>query len=339
METNLFSTWKIKNTEIKNRIVMAPMAQYSSINGEVNDWHYIHYVSRAVGQVGLIIVEATVVSEGNSMIGGDLAIYDDRFIPGLKKIVDSCHQYGSKIILQLAHAGRKCGIDTDVFLAPSAVAFNASSKVPKEMSIEEIKKIVNDFKQAALRALKAGFDGIEIHAAHGYLINQFLSPLSNFRQDEYGKDRAKFLREILEEVKVALPKNFLIFLRISATDYVEEGNKIEDFIRMLNPIKIFFDVLNVSTGGVIETPIKVYPGYQVEPARILREKLQIPCIGGGLISEPMMANRLIRSDVLDGVYLARELLKNPYWALEASLKLKIDIDIPVQYERVKFLYK
>lgn len=340
MTNTLFSAWQVKNLQIKNRVVMAPMDQYSATSdGKITQWHYHHYLCRAIGQVGLIIVECAAVEENARISDQDLGIWSDSHIDGLKSITEAVHHYGSKIIIQIGHSGRKCECaKVEEILAPSAIAFSKNSKTPKEMDLEDIKNVIESFKQAAIRALKAGFDGIEIHAAHGYLISEFLSPLSNTRSDEYGKDRAKFLKEILQTLKSVLPEDFPIWLRISARDYHPDGNDIEDFVPLLAPIKNLFDVLDVSTGGVVEAHIKTFPGYQIECARILKEKLGVPCIGGGLITEPKMANKLIASDVVDGVFLARELLINPYWAIDAALSLGQNIELPTQYERGRYLY-
>lgn len=318
---------------------MAPMDQYSATSdGKITQWHYHHYLSRAIGQVGLIIVECAAISKNARISDQDLGIWSDEHIEGLKSITQAVHNYGSKIIIQIGHSGRKCECLTEEILAPSAIAFSQNSKTPKEMDLQDIKNAIESFKQAGIRALKAGFDGIEVHGAHGYLISEFLSPLSNTRSDEYGKDRSKFLKEVLQGLKSVLPEDFPIWLRISARDYHLDGNDTEDFVPLLEPLKNLFDVLDVSTGGVIQAEIKTYPGYQIECARILREKLSIPCISGGLITEPRMANKLISSNVLDGVFLARELLINPYWTIQAALSLGENIDVPIQYERGRYLY-
>ncbi|PAF46676.1 NADPH dehydrogenase [Helicobacter sp. 12S02634-8] len=337
MNTTLFSTWQIKDLQIKNRIVMAPMDQYSAKDGLVNDWHYTHYLTRAIGGVGLIIIEASAVSADGRISQGDLGIWSDGHISGLQSITQACQSYGAKVALQIGHAGRKCECGCGEIFAPSAIAFSPTSKVPKALEISEIARIIEDFKQAGRRALEAGFDAIEVHGAHGYLISEFLSPLSNKRTDDYGKDRAKFLREILLALRSVLPCDFPIFLRVSARDYHQDGNDVGDMIALLRGLKGLFDVLDVSSGGVIEAAIKVYPGYQIECARLLREALEIPCIGGGLITEPKMAQRLIKSDTIDAVFLGRELLKNPYWALQAGLELGEEISLPKAYERARYL--
>ncbi|PAF52532.1 NADPH dehydrogenase NamA [Helicobacter sp. 13S00477-4] len=336
MKQTLFSTWNIKDLEIKNRIVMAPMDQYSAENGMINQWHHTHYLTRAVGQVGLIIVEASAVSADGRISNQDLGIWSDEHIEGLACVVKACKHYGAKMAIQIGHAGRKCECECEEIIAPSPIAFSKDSKIPREMSLNDIQNTIQDFANAAQRALKAGFDAIEIHAAHGYLVSEFLSPLSNRRHDSYGKDRALFLREILEAVKSVLPKDFPLMIRISARDYIDGGNEIEDCIKLLSPLKNLFDVLDVSTGGVIEASIKTYPGYQIECARILKEALEISCIGGGLITEAKMANKLIQSNIIDSVFLARELLRNPYWSIQAALELGVDIEISKQYERAKY---
>lgn len=334
-KTLLFSPWQIKDLEIKNRVVMAPMDQYSAVDGYVNDWHIHHYISRAIGQVGLIIMEVAAVSAASRISDGDLGLYEEGHIEGLAHIVEQCHRYGSKIALQIGHAGRKGALQNTPILAPSALRFNTEAAMPKEMGKEDIQKTIQDFKQAALRAKQAGFDALEIHAAHGYLISSFLSPLSNQRTDAYGQDRALFLKEILEAIKGAL--NLPILLRISAQDYHPQGNSPQEMVALLEPLHALYDALDVSSGGVVEVPIKVYPGYQIASAHDLKETLGKPTIGGGALEEAKMAQKIIASGVVDAIFLARALLKNPFWCFQAALSLNQKIDIPEPYARMVHL--
>ncbi|WP_240329828.1 NADPH dehydrogenase [Helicobacter suis] len=331
----LFSPWKIKDLELKNRVVMPPMVQYIAQDGYVNEWHTQHYISRAIGQVGLIIVEASAINASARISEGDLGIYEEGHIKGLTHIVEKCHQYGSKIAIQLAHAGRKVELKNTTLLAPSALRFNDHYAMPKEMDKEDIRAVIADFKKAALRAKQAGFDAIEVHGAHGYLISSFLSPLSNQRTDAYGRNRALFLQEVLEAIGSAV--DLPLLLRVSARDYHKDGNTPEKIATLLTPLDHLYDALDVSSGGIVEAPIKVYPGYQIAAAEFLKEALGKPTIGGGLLEEPKMVQRIIGSQTTDAIYLARALLKNPFWCFNAALQLGQEIDIPKPYERIKYL--
>ncbi|WP_120955926.1 NADPH dehydrogenase [Helicobacter mehlei] len=333
--TLLFSPWQIRDLELKNRVVMAPMDQYSAINGYTNDWHTHHYISRAIGQVGLIIFEVAAVSAEGRIDPGDLGIYEEGHVEGLAKIVRECHKHGSKVALQIGHAGRKGQLKDAPLLAPCALRFNEQYAMPKEIDTQDIKQVVLEFKQAGLRAKQAGFDAIEIHAAHGYLLSSFLSPLSNQRSDAYGKNRALLLQEILQALREAI--DLPLIVRVSATDYHPQGNTPQTIIQLLEPLSPLYDALDVSSGGVVEAPIKTYPGYQIPYAGYLKEALGKPTIGGGLLEEPKMVQRLVGSQVVDAIYLARALLKNPFWCFNAALSLGQEIDIPKPYARMVHL--
>ncbi|ALB45320.1 NADPH dehydrogenase [Clostridium beijerinckii] len=333
---NTFKNYTLKNTNLKNRIVMPPMCMYSSDEtGMANDFHYTHYVSRAIGAVGLIILESTGVVENGRTTDNDLGIWDDTHIDGLKKIVNGVKKYGSKIAIQLNHGGRKYTGTASQAVAPSAVKFDERSTLPKELTRDDIKEIVLNFKEAAKRADKAGFDAIEIHGAHGYLIHQFLSPLSNLRKDEYGgdiKNRIRFLKEILEAVTEVWPKEKAILLRVSAYDYKEGGITLNDMIEIINEIKEYIDIVHVSTGGLIPVEINVYPGYQVNYSSIIKEKCNIPTIAVGLITDINMAEEIISNGRADLVAVGRELLRNPYFVLNEAKSRNIDFDYPEQYK-------
>lgn len=341
--SRLFSSFKIKDLELKNRIVMAPMCMDSAVDGYVNQWHHIHYSTRAIGGVGLIILEATGIEPGGRITDKDLGIWDDSQIEGLKEIVDSCHQYGSKIGIQINHGGRKSEVLTSPIIAPSAIAFNETYRVPTEMTKEDIKTTVTKFKEAAERSLKAGFDLIELHGAHGYLISQFLSPITNKREDEYGgslENRVRFLKEVIEEVKTVWPESKPLLLRVSAEDYVENGNTGEIMAKLIDLVKDYgIDMVDVSTGGVAPAKISTYPGYQIKQSEIIKETCNIPTIAGGLITLPDMAEEILCNDRADLVFLGRELLRNPYWTLQAAKALGEDITWPIQYERSKVVRK
>ncbi len=333
---NTFKNYTLKNTNLKNRIVMPPMCMYSSDEtGMANDFHYTHYVTRAIGAVGLIILESTGVVENGRTTDNDLGIWDDKHIDGLKKIVNGVKKYGSKIAIQLNHGGRKYTGTASQAVAPSAVKFDERSTLPKELTRDDIKEIVLNFKEAAKRADKAGFDAIEIHGAHGYLIHQFLSPLSNLRKDEYGgdiKNRIRFLKEILEAVTEVWPKEKEILLRVSAYDYKEGGITLNDMIEIINEIKEYIDIVHVSTGGLIPVEINAYPGYQVNYSSIIKEKCNIPTVAVGLITDINMAEEIISNGRADLVAVGRELLRNPYFVLNEAKTRSLDFDYPEQYK-------
>lgn len=332
----LFSSYDIGGLTLKNRIVMSPMCQYSCFHedGIVTNWHKVHYASRAVGQVGLIIVEATAVTPQGRISQRDLGIWDDSHIPGLRELVQLCHQQGAKIGIQLGHAGRKADIDGPI-IAPSAIPFAEESKVPEEMSPADIKETISAFVAAVHRAKEAGFDVIELHAAHGYLINQFLSPLANKRNDEYGGDRDRryrFLEEIITQVKEIWDKP--LFVRISATDYHPEGNTIEDYVYYARKMKEQgVHLIDCSSGAVVRTPINVYPGYQVPFAERIKKEVGISTGAVGLITSGLQAEEILQSDRADLIFIGRELLRNPYWPRTAALELNIELEGPEQYVR------
>jgi NADPH2 dehydrogenase len=336
----LFKPISFRDMDLKNRIVMPPMCQYSADNdGYVNDWHYLHYGTRAVGGVGLIIIEATAIEPRGRISDRDLGIWSDNHIDGLKRLVDICKANGAKIGIQLAHAGRKCGVSSEKIVAPSPIRFSDEYKVPIELSKDEIKNIVAAFASAAERAYKAGFDIVEIHGAHGYLINEFLSPLSNHRTDEYGgskENRARLLQEVIEAVRKVWPKNKPLMVRVSAEDYDVNGNHpedISDYLNMMNRDDI--DIIHVSSGAVVSNYIHTYPGYQVTFSEKIKNLTGLPTIAGGLITSPLMAEEILENNRGDLVFLGRELLRNPYWPLEAAKVLKEDLKWPTQYERAK----
>lgn len=338
--SRLFSNYIIKDLELKNRIVMAPMCMYSADEfGMANDWHQLHYASRAIGGVGLIIQEATAVESRGRISANDLGIWDDAHVEGLKKISDTCKKYGAKMGIQLGHAGRKCEAESERIIAPSSIAFSDEYRVPNEMTKSEIKDVVQSFKDAAARCVEVGYDIIEIHGAHGYLINEFLSPLTNKRTDEYGgskENRARFLKEILHAVREVWPAEKPLLLRVSAEEYVDEGNHPEDLAELINLVKNEgVDLVNVSSGGVVSIAPKAYQGYQVKFAEIIKEKTNLPVIAGGLIVEPHMAEEILQNRRADLVFFGRALLRNPYWPLYADQELSNIAIWPKQYERAR----
>ncbi|MEH7106269.1 MULTISPECIES: NADPH dehydrogenase NamA [Bacillaceae] len=336
MTAKLFSPFTIKDVTFKNRIVMAPMCMYSSHNqdGQIQNWHRTHYTSRAVGQVGLIIVEATAVTPQGRISPQDLGIWSDDHIAGLQELVSLVKEHGAKMGIQLAHAGRKAVLEGEIY-APSSIAFNEKMKTPKEMSKAEIAETVSAFKSGAERAAKAGFDVIELHGAHGYLINEFLSPLTNKRTDEYGgspENRYRILREIIDAVKTVW--NGPLFVRVSANDYHEEGLTAKDYIPYVQWMKEQgVDLIDVSSGAVVPAHIHAYPGYQVKFSETIREGAGIATGAVGLITSPIQAEEILQNDRADLILIARELLRDPYWPRRAAKELGVKIESPKQYER------
>lgn len=336
METKLFSPLTIKGITFKNRIVMAPMCMYSSHNedGMVENWHRTHYTSRAVGQVGLIILEATAVTPQGRISPQDLGIWNDDHIAGLKELTGLMKEHGASAGIQLAHAGRKATVEGEI-LAPSAIAFNEKMKTPKEMTKKEVSETVEAFKKGAERAKKAGFEVIEIHAAHGYLINEFLSPLSNKRSDEYGgsaENRYRFLSEVIEAVKTVWDGP--LFVRVSAHDYHNEGLTAEDYAEMGKWMKEQgVDLIDVSSGAVVPARINSYPGYQVKFSETIKEGANIQTGAVGLITSGLQAEEILQNGRADLIFIARELLRDPYWPRTAAKELGAAIEPPKQYER------
>ncbi|TWT08138.1 NADPH dehydrogenase NamA [Planococcus sp. CPCC 101016] len=332
----LFEPYAIKETTFKNRIVMAPMCMYQSDqeDGQVTDWHRVHYPTRAVGGVGLIITEATAVQPQGRISARDLGIWSDLHIEGQAEIVRLMKQNGAKTGIQLAHAGRKATVEGEIHSA-SAIAFDDSYQTPKEMSLEDIKETIEAFKKGAVRAKEAGFDVIEIHAAHGYLINQFLSPLTNRRADEYGgnaENRYRILRQVIDAVNEVWDGP--LFVRISAHDYSEGGMTPEQYVEMCQWMKQQgVDLIDVSSGAVVPAKISVFPGYQVPFAELIKARTPIATGAVGLITSPLQAEEILQNDRADMVFLARELLRDPYWAYTAAKELNAEITAPVPYKR------
>lgn len=352
----LFSPLKIKDIELRNRIVVSPMCEYSSTDGFATDWHLVHLGSRAVGGAALIISEAIAVSPEGRITYADLGIYKDEHIDKLKEITDFVHQHGAYMGLQLAHAGRKAsherpwdergkqilpdhenGWET---VSASAVPFIPEEVAPTALDKAGIEKVKADFKAATERALKVGIDVIELHAAHGYLLHQFYSPLSNQRTDEYGgsfENRIRLLLEVIDSVKQVWPDEKPLFVRISATDWTEGGWTIEDSVKLATVLKEKgVDLIDTSTGGNVLAKIPLKPGYQVEFAEQIKKESGIMTGAVGLITESKQANEIIETEQADLVFIARELLRDPYFPLRAAHELGQDITWPVQYERAKW---
>lgn len=351
----LFEPFEVCGIKIKNRIIMAPMCMYSATDGVVSSFHMAHLGARAVGGVGLIIAEATGVSSEGRISPYDAGIWNDKQVEAFKPVVEFCKSCGTVMGIQLAHAGRKASTNAPWLgenplkpeeggwhvLGPSAIPFDKGYPVPKEMDESDIKKVIRDFVNGAKNADKAGFDIIEIHAAHGYLINEFLSPISNKRKDNYGgslENRARLLLDIIEAIKAeGWPKNKPIFVRISAVDWVDGGFDIESAVilaRILREVGV--SLIDCSSGGIApNAKMNIYYGYQLGFAKEIREKADIAVSAVGLITKPELADFILSSGMADMVEMGRELLREPYWPLYAAKKLCIDIEWPKQYLRAK----
>jgi 2,4-dienoyl-CoA reductase-like NADH-dependent reductase (Old Yellow Enzyme family) len=351
---NLFSPLQLRSVTLKNRIAVSPMCQYSATDGFANDWHLVHLGTRAIGGAGLVMTEAAAVSPEGRISSFDLGIWKDEHILELRRITNFIHQNGSVAGIQLAHAGYKASSQQPwngngyispenggwQSISPSEVLLADKEHFSREISVEEIHRITNNFKAAAQRAIEAGFKIIELHAAHGYLVHEFFSPLINKRTDNYGgsfENRIRILLEIIEAVRGVIPSNFPLFVRISATDWVENGWTIEDSIRLAEILKNKeIDLIDCSSGGLVSPKnIPVGLSYQVPFAESIRAKTGIKTGAVGMILSPQQAEEIITSGKADLVLLAREILRNPYFPQIAAHELGYDIELPLQYLRGK----
>ncbi|NHN31080.1 NADH:flavin oxidoreductase/NADH oxidase [Paenibacillus agricola] len=324
---------QIGSLQLKNRVVMSPMCQYQASNqqGVAENWHLIHYVSRAIGGTGLILLEMTDVEPKGRITEECLGIYDEAQIEALQRIVEECHRHGAKVGLQISHAGRKSTISGSDIVAPSAVSFSDKSPIPRELLQEEIKELVTKFGRSAELAVKAGFDCIELHAAHGYLLHQFMSPLSNKRTDAYG-DRAKFPLEVIAEVKSKLPAGMPLICRVSAVEYHEDGYTFEELAEMCEAFKSHgVDVFDVSTGGNVPLRPQAYPAFRLNYAEALKKKLGVTVMSVGSLDDPKVAEAAVRNGQTDMVCIGKGLLRSPYWVKEAAIVLKQDHVLPGVY--------
>lgn len=352
--SKLFGNIIIRDVKINNRIFVSPMCQYSSEFGYPNNWHLVHLGSRAVGGAGLIITEATAVSPEGRISPNDLGIWSEEHSEKLKVITSFISSQGSVPGIQLAHAGRKASTKVPwkgnglislseggwVPLAPSAVRFAENYPQPKEMSLEDIQDIIQKFKEAARYSIEAGFKVIEIHAAHGYLLHEFLSPFSNIRKDKYGgslQNRMRLPLEIIESVRNNIPSGIPLFVRISATDWKEGGWNIEESLIFSKEMKSQgVDLIDCSTGGNIpNVKIPLEPNYQVPFAETIKKQTGILTGAVGLITNAIEAEEIIASGKADAVLLARQFLRDPYWPLHAAKQLGVELDWPMQYLRAK----
>ncbi len=355
-EIDLTSPLTIRGVTLRNRIVMSPMCQYSAEHGFANDWHLVHLGSRAAGGVALVMVEATAVTADGRISPGDMGIWSDDHTEPLARIARFVHSQGAVAGIQLAHAGRKASCDLPwngglnlnskklktpkpggwQTVAPSPIPFDEDDPPPKELDEAGIEQIRQAFEAAARRALAAGFKVIEIHAAHGYLLHEFLSPLSNRRTDQYGgtlENRMRLTLQIAERLRKLMPAELPLFVRISATDWVDGGWDVDQSVELAKRLKpIGVDLIDVSSGALVpHAQIPVGKGFQVPFARRIRREADIRTGAVGMITDCEHANEIITSGEANLVFLARELLREPYWALDAQQKLEAEPAWPLQY--------
>lgn len=350
----LFDPLEIRSIRLKNRIAISPMCQYSSIDGFANDWHFVHLGSRAAGGAALVFQEATAVSARGRISPDDMGLWKDDQIEFLQKITAFVKKQGSVPGIQLAHAGRKASTLSPwkggkflevadggwIAQAPSAIPFRDGETPPETMTKKDILELREDFKSATRRALSAGFEVIEIHGAHGYLINSFLSPLSNHRTDEYGgsfENRIRLMKELSNDIRTIWPEKFPLFVRISSTDYVAGGWDLQDSVQLAVILKSQgVDLIDASSGGMVpHVKIPLGPGYQVPFAEAIRKQTGILTGAVGLITGAAQANEIISSGKADLVLIARESLRNPYFPFTAAKELSIETEWPLQYLRAK----
>lgn len=352
--SHLFLPLKLRDLTIPNRIFLSPMCQYSSPDSRPNNWHFVHLGARAIGGVGLIMTEATAICPRGRISPDDLGLWNDKQTEAFQPIVEFIKNQGSIAGIQLAHAGRKASVSVPWLggqslnaqqrgwqpQAPSPIPFSPGYQRPQELTIEELDQIESQFAAAAQRALKAGFQVVEVHAAHGYLLHQFLSPLSNQRTDEFGgtlENRMAFPLRIAQKVRMIWPEHLPVFVRISATDWVEGGWDLDQSVEFAKCLKnLAIDLIDCSSGGLIaDAIIPAKPGFQVPFAAAIKSQAAIPTAAVGLITDPEQAEQIVTDQHADAVLLGRELLRNPYWPFEAARKLKFDLKWPAQYERAK----
>jgi 2,4-dienoyl-CoA reductase-like NADH-dependent reductase (Old Yellow Enzyme family) len=354
---HLFAPVTLRGVTFSNRIAVSPMCEYSSEDGFASDWHLVHLGSRAIGGAGLVMTEAAGVTAEGRITPFDLGIWKDAHIAMLKRIVDFLHAHGSHAGIQLAHAGRKASMSRpwepgpagehvlppsaggwEAVVAPSAIPFDSAYAQPHELDRAGIDNIVHAFISAARRAVEAGFDVVEIHAAHGYLLHEFLSPLSNQRTDEFGgsfENRARMLLLVVDAVRREWPDELPLFVRISATDYAEGGWNIDESVLLASLLRDKgVDLVDVSSGGLVPgVSIPVGPGYQVPFAERIRRESRIATGTVGMITSPQQADQIVRNGQADMVLLAREMLRDPYWPLHAAEVLRQPMSWPAQYLR------
>ncbi len=352
--SKLFAPLQLRSLTLRNRIFVSPMCMYSCQDGLPNDWHMVHLGSRAVGGAGMVIAEATAVLPEGRISPSDCGLWNDAQAEAFAPIVNFIAEQGAVPAVQLGHAGRKASVQPPWQggaavaaadggwqpMAPSAIAFGPGSPLPAELCQQEMAQVADAFVAAAERALQAGFQVVEVHMAHGYLLHQFLSPLSNRRNDDYGgslKNRMRFPLEVLRRVRGVWPDELPLLVRISATDWVEGGWDLEQSLELCRHFReLGVDLVDCSTGGLVpDAVIPVAPGFQTPFAAAIREQVGLAVGAVGLITEAVQAEQIVATGAADAVLLARELLRDPYWPIRAAGELKADITWPVQYERAR----
>jgi 2,4-dienoyl-CoA reductase-like NADH-dependent reductase (Old Yellow Enzyme family) len=348
----LFSPFRLRSLTFPNRIGVSPMCQYSAEDGFANDWHLVHLGARAQGGAGLVTMEASAVTPEGRISPRDLGIWKDDHIPNLKRIAQFIHTQGALAGIQLAHAGRKGSMSVPFDgerlvpgseggwtpLAPSAIAFSDTYAIPQALDQSGIDRVIEGFRLGARRAARAGFDLVEIHGAHGYLLHEFLSPLSNQRTDQYGgsfQNRTRLILQVVDVVRAEWPSHLPLFVRISSTDWAEGGWTIDDSAELAHLFSRHgVDLVDCSSGGLVPyAKIPVAPGYQVQFAERIRREANIPTAAVGMISDPDQANGIIAAGEADLVFLARQMLRDPCWPLHAAQSLDEPVSWPAQYLR------
>ena len=349
---HLFEPLKLRDIILANRIGIPPMCQYSARDGMASDWHFVHYGSRAVGGAALMIIEATAVTPEGRISAGDLGLWNDKQIEPLARIAHFAQEQGCVAAVQLAHAGRKASVGMGwqaqktldaceggwPVVAPSPVSFGEGYAQPRELDAAGIRQVVAQFAAGARRAREAGFKTMEIHAAHGYLLHQFLSPLTNRRTDEYGgsfENRTRLVREVVEAVRAEWPERLPLLIRLSATDWVDGGWNADETVELCRALKgLGIDLVDVSSAGLVPTATPpAGPGFQAEFAARVRREAGVPSAAVGLITSPAQADHIVRSGQADMVLVGREILRNPYWPLAAAQALGQATVWPLQYLR------
>ena len=348
----LFSPLQLRGLTLKNRIAMSPMCQYSAVDGVAGRWHQAHYAARAVGGVGMIMLEATAIVPEGRISPADLGIWNESQRDALADLAALISGQGAVPAIQLAHAGRKAGISvgwgpqralTDEEggwdpVGPSSLAFSDDYRLPRELTVDELASVVAAFALAAVRAKDAGFQIVEIHAAHGYLLHQFLSPIANQRTDQYGgsfENRTRLLREVVAAVRAIWPEDLPVLVRLSATDWLDGGWSLDQTVELAKQLKgLGVDLLDISSAGLApQARVPFGPGYQTEFSAAVRKQADIPCAAVGMITAAVQAEHVVRTGQADLVMLGRELLRNPYWPLLAAQELGVPSRWPAQYLR------
>ncbi len=353
MTASLFEPLTLRGVTLRNRIGVSPMCQYSSADGFANDWHLVHLGTRAVGGAGLVMAEATAITPEGRISPRDLGLWRAEHVEMLSRVTQFIREQGAVAGVQLAHAGRKASVDVpwrggaplspaeggwSPILAPSAVPFGSRSQGPEALDAAGMRRIIASFRDAARRAYDAGFQVIELHGAHGYLLHEFLSPLANHRTDEYGgsfENRIRFVLEVTDAVRSVWPDSLPLFMRLSGTDWVDDGWDVEqsaELARLLGARGV--DLIDCSSGGIVPgVRIPVGPGYQVSLSERIRVASGVPTAAVGLITSAQQADAVLRAGGADMVLLARKLLRDPYWPLQAARELGVEVEWPVQYQR------